>query len=159
MTRQLAEALRIDLRGEGLLNSKSEYNTCPIPGRKVDLQVGKLNRTKTDSSNQEGEQDKRNHEAEESLQERDHKRKNPDVPRNETRKCKRRILELLNNWGENENCNLMDDDQFENIPDGWWKPVDAMSSNEEPAAAIIPVVPLLRNLWGCLVSQLSCLSV
>ena len=33
-------------------------------------------------------------------------------------------------WGENENSNLMDDDQFENIPEGCLRTVDAMSSNE-----------------------------
>ena len=31
LSRQLAEAVRIDLRGEGVLNSKAEYNRCKVP--------------------------------------------------------------------------------------------------------------------------------
>ena len=31
MSRQLSEAVRIDLRGENVLNSKSEYSRCKVP--------------------------------------------------------------------------------------------------------------------------------
>ena len=31
MTRQLAESVRIDLRGEDILNSKAEYSRCRVP--------------------------------------------------------------------------------------------------------------------------------
>ena len=88
--------MRIDLRGEGLINSKSEYNRCRVPR----LKGWKAEQNDKDSSSQEGEQDKRDREAEESLQERDNKRKNPDMPRS-----KRRKLELLNNCG-NKGCIL-----------------------------------------------------
>ena len=36
MTRQIAEAVRIDLRGEHVLNSKSEYSRCRIPRLVID---------------------------------------------------------------------------------------------------------------------------
>ena len=36
MTRQIAEAVRIDLRGENVLNSKSEYSRCRIPRLVID---------------------------------------------------------------------------------------------------------------------------
>ena len=31
MSRQLSESVRIDLRGENVLNSKSEYSRCKVP--------------------------------------------------------------------------------------------------------------------------------
>ena len=36
MTRQIAEAVRIDLQGEHVLNSKSEYSRCRIPRLVID---------------------------------------------------------------------------------------------------------------------------
>ena len=36
LTRQVAEAVRIDLRGENVLNSKSEYTRCRIPRLVID---------------------------------------------------------------------------------------------------------------------------
>ena len=37
LTRQLAEAVRIERHGDGILNSKSEFNRCRIPRLKIDL--------------------------------------------------------------------------------------------------------------------------
>ena len=37
LTRQLSEAVRIELRGEDILNSKSEFNRCKMPRLKIDL--------------------------------------------------------------------------------------------------------------------------
>jgi hypothetical protein len=38
LTRQLSEAVRIELRGENILNSKSEFNRCKVPRLKIDLE-------------------------------------------------------------------------------------------------------------------------
>ena len=38
LLRQLAEAVRIDLRGENILNSKAEYSRCRVPCLTVDLE-------------------------------------------------------------------------------------------------------------------------
>ena len=38
MTRQLAEAVRIELRGAGVLNSKAEYNRSRVPRMRVFLE-------------------------------------------------------------------------------------------------------------------------
>ena len=67
-------------------------------------------------------------EAEASLQEREIKRKTPDLGDQNTRKSKRRKLELLNNWGESSN--LLEDDQMDNLPEGWWRTVDELSTKE-----------------------------
>jgi hypothetical protein len=45
LSRQLAEAVRIDLRGDNILNSKSEYSRCKVPRLTVDLE-GWTNATK-----------------------------------------------------------------------------------------------------------------
>ena len=37
LSRQLAEAVRLDLRGENILNSRSEYSRCKVPRLIVDL--------------------------------------------------------------------------------------------------------------------------
>ena len=37
MSRQLSEAVRIELRGNGILNSKGEYNRCRVPRLRVDM--------------------------------------------------------------------------------------------------------------------------
>ena len=38
LTRQISEAVRIDLKGEGILNSKAEYSRCRIPRLRVDME-------------------------------------------------------------------------------------------------------------------------
>ena len=38
LSRQLSEAVRIDLRGEGILNSKGEFNRCKVPRLTIDLE-------------------------------------------------------------------------------------------------------------------------
>ena len=37
MTRQISELARIDLRGGGVLNSKTEYSRCHLPRLTVDM--------------------------------------------------------------------------------------------------------------------------
>ena len=46
MTRQIAEAVRIDLRGENVLNSKSEYSRCTIPRLVIDQEDWKTYKKK-----------------------------------------------------------------------------------------------------------------
>ena len=41
MTRQLSEAVRIELRGSDTLNKKSEFSRCRTPRLRVDLEVWK----------------------------------------------------------------------------------------------------------------------
>ena len=38
LSRQLAEAVRIDLRGENILNSKAEYSRCRVPRLRIDME-------------------------------------------------------------------------------------------------------------------------
>ena len=46
MTRQIAEAVSIDLRGENVLNSKSEYSRCKIPRLVIDQEDWKTYKKK-----------------------------------------------------------------------------------------------------------------
>ena len=89
LTRQLAEAVRIDLRGEEILNSKVEYSRCRVPRLRVDMEgwiekkkvvavvgtIEQVEATVTVTSHQEDEDDVMVKEAEESLVEKDIKRK------------------------------------------------------------------------------------
>ena len=38
MTRQISESVRIDLRGGGVLDSKTEYSRCRLPRLTVDME-------------------------------------------------------------------------------------------------------------------------
>ena len=49
MSRQLAEAVRIELRGASILNSKSEYTRCRVPRLRIDLEGWKENMVKEPS--------------------------------------------------------------------------------------------------------------
>ena len=42
MSRQLSEAVRIELRGSDILNSKAEYNSSRVPRLKVDMEGWKI---------------------------------------------------------------------------------------------------------------------
>ena len=117
MSQQLAEAVRIDLRGPNVLNSKTEYNRCKVPRLRVDLEEWKANK----------EQEKENHvedqdfEAENSLQERDLKRKPGEILKN---RPKRMRLEPLMGWGENSNQDVENKQEetngiSESLPTGW----------------------------------------
>ena len=119
MTRQLAEAVRIELRGAGVLNSKAEYNRIRVPRLRVDLEGWRKAKEQEVSIQREGEQ---GNEVEEDLQERDLKRKsNKD---NNVRKTKRRKMERLVGWGENSS-HQGEYDEFnslrstDNLPDDW----------------------------------------
>ena len=74
LSRQLAEAVRIDLRGEAVLNSKSEYNKCRVPRLTINLKDWGLEEGGQNSKQTAG-QDDLDKEMEDSLLERDKKRK------------------------------------------------------------------------------------
>ena len=46
LSRQLSEAVRIELRGEGVINSKAEYSRSRIPRLKIDKEEWKLQEEK-----------------------------------------------------------------------------------------------------------------
>ena len=108
LTRQLSEAVRIELRGTDILNSKSEYSRCRVPRLTVDMEGWKSRNDKTATeifqkdeniTEQEMVLELLRAEAEDSLAERDQpKRKKEDAKTG--RKAKRRKLDLLVGWGE-----------------------------------------------------------
>ena len=111
LTRQLSEAVRIERRGEDILNSKSVFSRCRVPRLRVDMEgwlekqntqaqlAGKApseNSSRPDHSNQEEYEKKLQEEAEDSLAEQDAKRKAGDQ---EGKTNKRRWLEKVVGWG------------------------------------------------------------
>ena len=56
MTRQLSEAVRIELRGSGILNSKSEYSRCRVPRLKVDMEGWNKTKSREDPNKAEANQ-------------------------------------------------------------------------------------------------------
>ena len=119
MTRQLSEAVRIELRGSEVLNSKSEYSRCRVPRLRVDLEGWKQNQSKESSNQGEANQ---NEETEINLQgEGTNKRKKDqeeggNMP-STTRRSKRRKLECLVGWGEG--TSLQGGVENETLPEGW----------------------------------------
>ena len=120
MTRQLSEAVRIELRGSEVLNSKSEYSRCRVPRLRVDLEGWKQKQSK-ESTNQA--EPHLNEEAEKSLQEdsSNNKRKKDQGEginiQTSTRKSKRRKLECLVGWGDG--TSLQGGVEEDTLPEGW----------------------------------------
>ena len=108
LSRQLAEAVRIDLRGDGVLNSKAEYNRCRVPRLKINMEEWN---GKVKEGNKKLKVDDMNKEMENSLLEKDLKRKEMEPPKG--RKSKRRKLAKLEGWGEQK---TEDDGR---LPEGW----------------------------------------
>ena len=108
LTRQLSEAVRIELRGSDILNSKSEYSRCRVPRLTVDMEGWKTKATagKTTEifqkdgnlSEQEMIVELLRVEAEESLSDRIQPKRQNEVGK-DGRKAKRRKLDLLVDWG------------------------------------------------------------
>ena len=48
LTRQLSEAIRIERRGDSILNSKAEFNRCRIPRLVIDLEAWKSKKKELD---------------------------------------------------------------------------------------------------------------
>ena len=109
LTRQLSEAVRIELRGSEILNSKSEYSRCRVPRLTVDME-GWKSKSETakvvkesiqmegDITEQELVMEVLRADAEESLAEREQPKRKENVELG--CKAKRRKLDLLEGWGE-----------------------------------------------------------
>ena len=50
LTRQISESVRIDLRGGGVLNSKTEYSRCRLPRLTVDMDEWRSKKTEEKKS-------------------------------------------------------------------------------------------------------------
>ena len=106
LSRQLAEAVRIELRGENILNSKGEFNRCKVPRLTIDPENWR-GKKKTEleivKEAGEGPQEQGDHqdwidEAEEILGAREVKRKRAESP--VKGRTKKRKLNRLTGWGE-----------------------------------------------------------
>jgi hypothetical protein len=132
LSRQVCEAVRIESRGEGILNSKAEFNRCRIPRLRIDMEGWKKAKENCGEDNnapegwKAGSQDESSEEnelrrMEETIRaEMDgKKRKSDEEPKkSKGRKKKKLKLDLLVDWGlpeagndqevENENEELSD---------------------------------------------------
>jgi hypothetical protein len=108
LSRQLSEAVRIELRGENILNSRSEFNRCRVPRlrinqeewglrRAVDKQTGATVGMASIQEEEKATQEAK--EAEESLADGSPIKRKKGNPQN-GRKEKRRKLDKLVGWGE-----------------------------------------------------------
>ena len=117
LTRQLSEAVRIELRWEDILNSKSEFNRCKVPRLKIDLEgwrkekeIGKEVTNPPECQIEEEDLTRRMEmefenevslaEMEDSARRGDGKRKDDGTWK--VRKAKKIKLEKLINWGMEE---------------------------------------------------------
>ena len=115
LTRQVAEAVRIDLRGGGVLNSKSEYSRCRIPRLVIDHdEWSKMKKKEKDELEKKNEvteivtilengeeiRDVRAEELEIDLQERRQPKRKAEIEEKPAKK--KRKYDLLDNWGIDE---------------------------------------------------------
>ena len=118
MSRQLAEAVRIELRGNDILNSKAEFNRSRVPRLRVDMEGWKQAQKKEPPSLQEGSGEE---DYESSILEQAMKRKadEEEIEPKQKRKPKRIKLDKSDGWGENG-----EHERDENLPEGWWQTID-----------------------------------
>ena len=109
LSRQLSEAVRIELRGDGVINSKAEYSRSRIPRLKIDKEEWKLqedNRSKDEAAKEkisldqaaEGERALLEGGAAWDISSKGGAKKRK--PLDSKRKPKKRKLELLVGWGK-----------------------------------------------------------
>ena len=145
MSRQLAEAVRIDLRGPNVLNSKTEYNRFKVPRLRVDLEEWKANKEQEKSNHVEGHHQEL--EAENSLQESDFKRKPEEILKS---RPKRMRLEPLIGWGDNSNQDIENEieeahETVESFPAGWSLNKDPERADEVKAGEMVQM--MLPDGW------------
>ena len=120
LSRQLSEAVRIELRGETILNSKSEFNRCKVPRLKINMEEWKTKKEKEEEARRPQTVEEANKEeeviqpvqpsshwedaewlleAESSLSIVELKRKREKSPK-KMQGNKKRKLEKLMGWGE-----------------------------------------------------------
>ena len=116
MSRQLAEAVRIELRGDGILNSKSEFNRSRVPRLRVDME-GWMKAKEKEKQETTQVEELENQEYETSVVERAMKRKGngEEMEMKERNRPKRIKLDILEGWGENDT----ESPEHETIPEGW----------------------------------------
>ena len=107
LSRQLSEAVRIDLRGSNVLNSKSEYSRCRVPRLTINREEWQTGSDKKEEERKEMDRRKEAEAAEETLLQGgaawDISKKGGATKRKGTdkgRKSKKRKLEKLVGWGE-----------------------------------------------------------
>ena len=103
LSRQLSESVRIDLRGGGVLNSKTEYSRCRIPRLVVDMDEWKRKKTEETMLLEQHPNPEESESMEESLAglpNEHQKRKNDSLKTG--RQSKKKKLEPLMQWGEDE---------------------------------------------------------
>ena len=118
MTRQLAEAVRIEMRGSEILNSRSEFSRCRVPRLRLELDNWKKPVVQDEDLSSEAREDDRNlmedlHRIEEVARREGRKKGFEQYPENE-RKSKRKKLSKLVGWGEQSET---DSSQQEGIQD------------------------------------------
>ena len=108
LTRQISESVRIDLRGENVLNSRTEYSRCRIPRLTIDKEEWKKAKKKEievldrDDEVHGDETEQGHQEAVAAGQEEVKRTQMKRKVSNETRASKRPRLETLVDWGEGE---------------------------------------------------------
>ena len=103
LTRQLSESVRIDLRGGGVLKSKTEYSRWRIPRLVLDMDEWKRKKSEETvmlEKHPNPEESERVEESLSGLPNEHHKRKNDSTKTG--RKSKKKRLEPLIEWGEGE---------------------------------------------------------
>jgi hypothetical protein len=110
LTRQVSEAVRIDLRGGGVLNSKSEYSRCKLPRLTIDRDTWNSQKQETINNNDKDLEDKMFKDMADKLEDglrpitslMAGKRRKENKPEKQGRKKKRLKLDPLVGWGEGE---------------------------------------------------------
>jgi hypothetical protein len=110
LSRQLAEAVRIDLRGENILNSKAEYSHCRVPRLRINMEgwkekvkekegacISSSLETSAESCSLLEEQARQD--VEENLEDLELKRKSDTQADQVVRKPERLRMERLEGWG------------------------------------------------------------
>ena len=140
LSRQLSEAVRIDLRGGNVLNSKSEYSRCRVPRLRIDKEEWKVDDQKEAKDKKKKEAlEEQARVAEESLltggavwdistNSRGLKSQKREGGKPEsTKRSKKRKMELLIGWGVDEEG----EDDNQEVVDTWLtreEPPEAMKS-------------------------------
>ena len=132
MSRQLSEAVRIDLRGSNIINSKSEYSRCRVPRLRIDKEEWKEDdqrQSKMEEKKKELEEQARRVEnsllsggAVWDISSRGSKNQKRGCEKPGRKRNKKRKLELLVGWGEDDG--LEDEDVDKEQVDNWLNRVE-----------------------------------
>ena len=114
LSRQISESVRIDLRGENVLNSRTEYSRCRLPRLTLDKEVWKTARKEEEKllESVNKEDNERDHEdcriMEMRQKEADRMTKKRKTG-NDRGKAERRTLDPLLEWGNGEGDENLED--------------------------------------------------